>query len=202
GRYGVQCREAREYGANHDRGGIQWAKFVRQRRVPCSRTTNRQAEVMLCDVELVAVRRESPALLLQICRERGARRVSGRKPAECRHEMVDVGCADFGLGTSRLACAAACRERDERERDGLHACYPSPSTNPRRQLANAGCHARSRFALPLEPPRVSVIMDSPPSPSMSAPSQAGRRRGALAPTAFASAGSQTLTGAGSSSTTL
>src|SRR6185437_15489748 len=71
-------------------------------------TTNRQAEVMLCDVELVAVRRESPALLLQICRERGARRVSGRKPAECRHEMVDVGCADLGLGTSRLACAAAC----------------------------------------------------------------------------------------------
>lgn len=47
-----------------------------------------------------------------------------------------------------------------------------------------------------------VIMMAATSPPASRPSQSGTRRGGLAPTAFASAGSQSEIGAGSSSTTL
>ena len=62
--------------------------------------------------------------------------------------------------------------------------------------------ASSRFALAFDPPRIFVIIDTPPSPIASLPSQTGTLSGGFAPTARASAGSQVETGAGSSSTML
>src|SRR6266851_6444921 len=77
-----------------------------------------------------------------------------------------------------------------------------PSTNPCRQLGCAGRHASSRFALAFEAPRASVIITTPASPANSRPMNRGTRIGFLAPSACASAGSHSATGAGSSSTTL
>src|SRR5262245_1070752 len=76
------------------------------------------------------------------------------------------------------------------------------AANPCRQLACLGCHPRSRFALALEAPRISVIIMTPASPANSRPTNRDTRIGFLPPSVCASAGSHSATGAGSSSTTL
>ena len=60
----------------------------------------------------------------------------------------------------------------------------------------------SRRALALEAPRDVVASMTIASPAISRASQRGARRGGFAPSTFASTGSQSRTGAGSSSTTL
>ena len=78
----------------------------------------------------------------------------------------------------------------------------SPTLEPVRQLGQADRQPSSRLALALEAPRDSVIMTTPCSPTNSRASQAGTRRGGLAPIAAARAGSHSAIAAGSSSTTL
>src|SRR5262245_26822322 len=70
------------------------------------------------------------------------------------------------------------------------------------QLGCAGRHCSSRVALPLEAPRSSVIIRAPASPANSRPTKRGTRIGFFAPSCRASAGSQSATREGSSSTTL
>src|SRR3954454_9702965 len=77
-----------------------------------------------------------------------------------------------------------------------------PSRKPSRQLAQRGFQPSSRLALAFEAPRSSVIEITPISPATISPSQRGTCRGGFAPRIFASPGSHTVTGAGSSSTTL
>jgi hypothetical protein len=85
-------------------------------------------------------------------------------------------------------------------RPGLAA--PSPSRKPSRQLGQRGCQPSSRRARAFEAPRICVKSETPAAPAASRPTQRGTRRGGGAPRMRASWGSQTVTGAGSSSATL
>jgi hypothetical protein len=76
------------------------------------------------------------------------------------------------------------------------------AANPCRHLACAGRHPSSRLALAFDAPRISVIITTPASPANSRPTSRGTRIGFFAPSVCASAGNQSATGAGSSSTTL
>src|SRR5207248_10963211 len=82
---------------------------------------------------------------------------------------------------------------------GAHA---TPRPRVSRQLGWAGRQPSSCLAFALEAPRTSVIMTAAASPATIRPSQRGTRIGGFAPTAVATVGSQSATGAGSSSTTL
>src|ERR1035438_636773 len=77
-----------------------------------------------------------------------------------------------------------------------------PRLKPSRQLGQIGAQPSTRFAFAFEAPRLSVINITPCSPTASLPMKVGTRHGAFAPIAAASAGNQSDTGAGSSSTTL
>src|SRR5207248_6723098 len=74
--------------------------------------------------------------------------------------------------------------------------------NPSRQLGWRGCQPSSRLALALDAPRMSVIITTPTSPANRRPTTFGTRHGLGAPSLSASAGNQSATGAGSSSTML
>src|SRR5215510_5851047 len=76
------------------------------------------------------------------------------------------------------------------------------AANPSRQLGCAGFQDSSRFALAFDAPRISVIILTPVLPTASRPTRRGTRIGFLPPSMSARAGSHSLTGAGSSSTTL
>jgi hypothetical protein len=80
--------------------------------------------------------------------------------------------------------------------------YTVPSAKVPSKLGCLGAQPKSRLALAFEAPRISVIISVATSPPSSRPSQRGTRRGGAAPTSHASAGSQSATRAGSSSTTL
>src|SRR5262245_48062602 len=94
------------------------------------------------------------------------------------------------------------RERDRPQLVKQPLAIGHAAVNPCRQLGCAGRHPSSRLALALEAPRSSVIITTPASPANSRPMNRGTRIGFLAPSACASFGSHSATGAGSSSTTL
>src|SRR5919198_2961652 len=94
------------------------------------------------------------------------------------------------------------RERDRPQLVKQSLAIGHAAAKPCRQLGCAGRHASSRLAFAFEAPRSSVIITTPNSPANSRPMKRGTRIGFLAPSSWASAGSHTATGAGSSSTTL
>jgi hypothetical protein len=94
------------------------------------------------------------------------------------------------------------RERDRPQLVEQSLMPSHAAMNPFRQLGCAGRQASSRLAFAFEAPRSSVIIITPVSPANSRPMNRGTRIGCLAPSDCASAGSQSATGAGSSSTTL
>src|SRR5919109_3144095 len=91
-------------------------------------------------------------------------------------------------------------ERDRAELVEQSLAGSHAAANPCRQLGCAGRHPSSRLALALEAPRSSVIIATATSPPNSRPTNRGTRTGCLAPSSFASAGSHSATGPGSSST--
>src|SRR5512133_160241 len=94
------------------------------------------------------------------------------------------------------------RERDRPQLLKQSLTIGHAAVNPCRQLGCAGRHPSSRLAFAFDAPRASVIITTPTSPANSRPTNRGTCIGFLAPSTCASAGSDSATGAESSSTTL
>jgi hypothetical protein len=76
---------------------------------------------------------------------------------------------------------------------------PNPSVKPLRQLGYCSVQPSSRLVFSLEIPTARVIMSTVPLPASKRATQAGTRRGGLAPSTRANSSSTSRTGAGSSS---
>ena len=115
-------------------------------------------------------------------------------------EPSDNASNELEIIVDRLALrVATCHRQAPRSDSPAQVNQSRPALKPCRQVAKVGVQPRARLALAFEAPWICVIIETPTSPTSGRASQTGMWKGGFAPTARASSGSQTRTGAGSSS---